>query len=200
MEVREAIESRRSIRKYRDKPVSQEVIRELIDAARLAPSTSNTQSWKFKVVTDLVVRQELRQAAFNQKFIEQAPVVIACCLDLDAFKEKGKKTLQLVLKGAVRPSMEMVLQAARGGPDEDFDAEQLIIDGTINVAIAIEHIVLTAEELGLGTCWVRFFDPERAAETLELPDSLVLLSLLTVGYPDQSPAQRPRKQLEEILI
>lgn len=200
MEVIEAIESRRSIRKYRAEPVSPRDIDRLLEAARRAPSTSNTQSWGFLVVTDPLIRKKLREAANNQKFLERAPVVIACCVDFDSFKEKGKRLMQLVVRGAVRPSLEMILRAARGGEAGEFDAERLVINGAINVSIATEHIVLRAQELGLGTCWVRAFDSGRVSEILDLPGNLALLALLAVGYAGESPSPRPRKQLEDIVI
>lgn len=199
MDVFEAIERRRSIRKYRDESVPREMLDRLIEAARLAPSTSNTQSWKFMVITDRETRRQIRDRAFGQRFIEEAPVVIACFLDLDAFKEKGKQTLRLVMRG-VRPSLEMVLRSVRGGKDKDFDPERVVLNGTINVAIAAEHIVLEATELGLGTCWVRAFDALEVQKILELPEGVIIVSLLTVGYPDQSPSARPRKDVSEITL
>ena len=132
MDVFKAVESRRSIRKYTGEPVPRELIDRLLEAARVAPSTSNTQSWKFKVVTDPRAREKIRDVAYGQKFVAEAPVIIACCLDFDAFKEKGKQTLKLVLRGAVRPSMEMVLRTARGSKDKGFSPERVVINGTIN--------------------------------------------------------------------
>ena len=172
---------------------------QVLEAARIAPSSSNTQSWKFKVVTDPTTRKRLRDIAFGQRFVEEAPVVIACCLDFGAFKERGRQTLKLIVRG-VRPSLEMVLRSVRGSKDKDFDPERVVINGTINVAIAVEHMILQAHSLGLGTCWVRAFDPSAAAEILNLPDDVVIVNLLTLGYPDQKPAARPRKKLEEILL
>lgn len=199
MDVFDAIEKRRSIRKYRDDPVPREMLDRLLEAARLAPSTSNTQSWKFKVITDRETRALIRERAYGQRFVEEAPVVIACCLDLEAFKEKGKQTLRLVMRG-VRPSLEMVLRSVRGGKDKDFDPERVVVNGTINVAIAAEHIVLEATELGLGSCWVRAFDAVEVQKILGLPEGIVIVSLLTIGYPDQSPSARPRKDVSEVTV
>jgi nitroreductase len=200
MDVFQAIGNRRSIREYTDEPVPREIMDRLLEAARVAPSTSNTQSWKFKVVTDPRTREKIGDVAYGQKFVAEAPVIIACCLDFDAFKEKGKQTLNLVLKGAVRPSIEMVLRAARGGSDREFSPERVVINGTINVAIASEHIVLAACALGLGTCWIRAFEAPAVQEILDIPEGVTVVSLLTVGYPAQSPGARPRRGLEEILL
>ncbi len=200
MDLFEAIETRRSVRKYRDEAVPRELIDRVLEAARVAPSTSNTQSWKFDVVTDPETKKQLRGFAYGQKFVEEAPVVIACCLDFEAFAERGKRTLELVLKGKVRPGLEMMLRQVRRSKDKELDPERVIVNGAINVAIATEHMALAATALGLATCWVRAFEAARVEELLEIPETCKVLVLLTLGYPAQSPPARPRKPLEEILI
>lgn len=79
MDVFEAIKSRRSVRAFTDEPVSREEVMKLIDAARWAPSAGNIQPWEFIVVREPKVKQGLAQAALNQTFIEEAPVVIVVC-------------------------------------------------------------------------------------------------------------------------
>ena len=200
MEVFEAIEARRSIRSYRDEPVPRDILDKILEAGRIAPSSSNVQSWKFKVVTDAATRKQLRELAFGQKFVEQAPVVIACCLDMEAFKERGKRSLELMIRGKVRPNLEMILRSARGSRNTEFDEERVVINGAINVAIATENMVLAATALGLGTCWVRAFNAPAVERLLDVPEGLRVLALLPLGYPDESPPPRPRKSIEEILI
>ena len=200
MDLFEAIEARRSVRKYRDEPVPRELIDRVLEAARVAPSTSNTQSWKFDIITEPETKKKLRELAYGQKFVEEAPVVIACCLDFEAFAERGKRTLELVLKGKVRPSLEMMLRSVRGGRDKELEGERVIVNGAINVAIATEHMALAATALGLGTCWVRAFEAAPVEELLGIPEGCKVLVLLTLGYPAQSPPARPRKPLPDILI
>ena len=79
MEVREAIVKRRSHRKYQQRPIPEEVLSSLLDAVRLAPSGGNRQPWRFIVVTDAELRQQLVAACHNQQFIAEAPVVIIAC-------------------------------------------------------------------------------------------------------------------------
>jgi len=83
MNVYETIEKRRSIRKYKNRPVEQEKLDRILEAARLAPSASNRQEWRFVVVRDPAVRKSLMGAASNQAFVAEAPVVIACCAETD---------------------------------------------------------------------------------------------------------------------
>ena len=195
MDLFEAIEARRSIRKYTGEPVPDELLEKVLKAARVAPSTSNTQSWKFRVVTDAGTRKKLKELAFGQKFVEEAPVVIACCLDFEAFADRGKRTLELVLKGRVRPSLEMMLRSVRGGRDKEFDPERVIVNGAINVSIAVEHMALAATALGLGTCWVRAFEAAKVEELLGHPGDLQgagdadarLPGPVSAGAPPQNP-------------
>lgn len=83
MDILEAIRKRRSIRNYKDLDVEKEKISKILEAARLAPSASNRQEWRFVVVKDREKRKKLAEAAKNQKFVEEAPVVIACCAETD---------------------------------------------------------------------------------------------------------------------
>jgi len=77
MELKEAIRKRQSVRDYEDKPVPEEKLRNVLEAARLAPSANNRQPWKFVVVKERKQRQELTRAANGQTFIGEAPIIIA---------------------------------------------------------------------------------------------------------------------------
>lgn len=79
MEVSEAIKARRSVRAYQDRPVGEKELERVLEAARLAPSASNRQEWKFVVVRDKRLRQQLADTAHGQDFVGQAPVVIVAC-------------------------------------------------------------------------------------------------------------------------
>ncbi|MHB8780982.1 MAG: nitroreductase family protein [Candidatus Geothermincolia bacterium] len=199
MDVFEAIESRRSIRRFLPDPVSPAAVSVLLEAARLAPSASNLQTWRFRLVEDERLRRTLREHALNQRFIEEAPLVIVCCADMHAFKDRLKRTLDLVTRGRLRPSLEMALRLARA-PREGQEAEdRQVINAAVNVAIAVQNMVLAAVELGLGTCWVRAFNQEAVAETLRLPPGVIPLFLLPVGYPAERPRPRSRKSVEDIM-
>jgi nitroreductase len=84
MNVYEAIAARKSVRAYLDKDVPEDVLERLLGAARLAPSASNRQEWRFVVVRDPAARKKLAAAAKNQRFVGEAPVVLACCAETDS--------------------------------------------------------------------------------------------------------------------
>jgi nitroreductase len=83
MDVYEAISRRKSVRAFREREIPGEVISRLFGAARLAPSASNRQEWRFVAVRDPAVRRQLARAARGQKHVAQAGVVLACCAETD---------------------------------------------------------------------------------------------------------------------
>ena len=83
MDIMEAIKARCSVRSYQERPVEEEKLKGILEAARLAPSASNRQEWRFVVVQDKEKRQCLMKAAKNQLFVGEAPIIIACCAETD---------------------------------------------------------------------------------------------------------------------
>ncbi|MFC1703373.1 nitroreductase family protein [Candidatus Omnitrophota bacterium] len=83
MDVMDAIKQRRSVRSYLQKPVEKEKLKRILEAAGLAPSAGNRQEWRFIVVLDRATRERLMEAAKNQPFVGEAPVVIAACAKTD---------------------------------------------------------------------------------------------------------------------
>ncbi len=83
MDVYQAIKLRKSVRKYLDKPVPEEIVRKVLEAGRLAPSAKNFQEWRFVVVRDRKTREALWRESSQQEFVKEAPVVIACCAETD---------------------------------------------------------------------------------------------------------------------
>jgi len=78
--------------------------------------------------------------------------------------------------------------------DREISPKWCVVDTTI----AMEHMVLVATDLGYGTCWIGAFDEGKVRELLKIPDRYVVVALLTIGVPDESPPPRPRKSLREI--
>ena len=69
----------------------------------------------------------------------------------------------------------------------------------VDVAIAMDHLILAAADLGLGTCWVGAFNPEEARKVLKIPDELEPIAFTPLGYPDDQPRDKIRKPIEEII-
>jgi nitroreductase len=201
LDVFEAIKKRKSIRKFKAIPLSHQQIDRLVEAARLAPSGSNVQPWRFVIVKDAGLKSRLKDACFNQKFIESASIVIVCCGDLLAWREAVEHTRELVDRGDIHLSKKSE-KALMGRAKRAASAQmrQRIPSALLNVAIAVEHIVLEAVELGLGSCWVRLFDEEKVRGVLDLPEHLYVVALLPVGVPDEDPQTRPRLAASSIVV
>ena len=172
MSVIDIIRKRQSVRKYQDRPVEEEKLQLILEAARLAPSSSNSQPWHFIAVKDKELKAKLLHAvpmgvAAINKFIEEAPVVIVGC---------------------VTPSFFQKVSSI-------FGRENHFID----VSIAMEHMVLVAEELGLGTCWIGWFDEGKVKKLLNVPRGAKVVAMLSLGYPKEGGTHATtRKPPEEI--
>ena len=205
--VAEAIRERRSIRKFRSDPVPEEVIYQILEAAWLAPSGTNRQPWRFIVVTDAAERAKLRQMCWDQAFIEEAPVVFVCCADLTAYsRDVTKKRYQQFVDYGIAETLSGDL----AGPDfweTQFKQEEkqglgaFLTQVVSNTFIAVEHMVLMATALGLGTCWVAAIsDMDEMRSHFGLSPTTVVAAILPLGYPKVVPPPRPRLEVSEILL
>jgi nitroreductase len=198
--TKEAIEKRRSIRKFKPDPIPEEHISALLDSARLAPSGSNSQPWRFKIVRDRETRSALAQASHKQSFIAEAPIVFVCCIDLKSFVDGTVSGVQdLGRIGAVEDRIVKII-AHRTERYTPVDIEELTPRIALNLAIAVEHIVLRALDFGLGSCWIRLFDEKAIKTIFGWGQNIHVVALLPVGYPAESPPPRRRLKIAEILI
>jgi nitroreductase len=198
--TQEAIFRRRSIRKFKPDPVPDECITALLECARLAPSGCNAQPWRFKVVRDGEEKLGLAEAAHNQLFIAEAPVVLVCCADVQGYLDGSVSGIQdLGRIGAVEDRVVKVLVRSIEQM-KNYTVEQLGARIAASVAIAVEHMVLRALDFGLGTCWVRFLDGEKIKKIFGWGESIYVVALLPVGYPAEAPAARKRLSPEALLI
>jgi nitroreductase len=204
--VWEAIKIRRSIRKCAPDDVPEDMVTQMLEAARLAPSGSNRQPWRFLVVRDREIRKQLRRICLGQRFIEEAPVVIVCFGDFEGYSATARKKRR-------QEFMDSGVMSTTSGrfADPKFIAyidslpvpprEQLVTPVVANTYIAIEHLVLMATALGLSTCWVGAFDPTEINRLFGLGDTLLPVAVIPVGYvAGEIPPPRPRLRLEEILV
>lgn len=159
MNAIEVIKTRRSIRKYKNQEVPREIIMDILDCARLAPSGYNNQPWHFVVVTDQELKVKLSQLAKYGRFIKDAYAMIGvfCWKDAACFFEDG--------------------------------------------CAATVNILLAAWSYGLGTCWINSYKKEHSEEVkalLKCPESYELISMISLGYPDETPVVK-KKELKELV-
>jgi nitroreductase len=175
MELLKAVSERRSIRKYRRDPVPDEIILEILEAARCSPSWANTQVSRFIVVKDQQIKEQLSSTLPQRNPAREAIIEAPCVICLFA-----KKGLSGFSKGT---------PATDKGDWFMFDA-----------GIAMEHIVLTAWSFGLGTVHVGMFDAKKAQEFLKIPEEYSVVEITPLGYFDESPKPTPRRPLNESVF
>jgi nitroreductase len=197
MELSDVIALRRSIRKFKQEDISADTVRLLLDAARLAPSGSNIQPARFIVAQSPVAKEALGQFT-PYKFIVKASVVFICCADLTTISSRDKRVGELLEAGAFDGVEVNFDNHAPYSTVMDTEAAKAYL--AMNVAIAVEHIVLRAVDLGLGSCWLGRFDRDKLKEYLQLDENIYPVVLLPVGYPDQTPKARPRFDLEKLVL
>jgi len=206
MDLFDAIKGRKSIRRFKQTPVPDEIINKILDAGRLAPSANNTQPWKFIVIKDREVlknmaaavrdmvdrmipfaeseKQAQRLAAYKgtyYTFFENAPVVLAVCVEgYDAGTDQ--------------------LLARMGYAPEDIKRLRPL-PGLQSVSAAIEHMLLAIHALGYGSCWMTgpLVAQEAFGKLLGYGKETFIAALLPIGLPDEDPPSRSRKPLDEIV-
>ncbi len=206
MDFLDVINTRKTIRKYEDFNPPIEDIKRIIDSARLAPSATNTQNWKFIAIIDEGVKQKMLNVLEN-KYDE-----IASWKESEPIKNKILfyrnystffASAPVVIAAVLYPKESYIsdLYRAHGVTEEEFQ-EARPDSSLLSIGGAIENMSLTSHYLGYGTCWM--CAPMVAArefrKILNLEEDAKIVSLLTLGKPvEPSPAQPKKKSLEEIM-
>ena len=170
MDILEIIKKRRSIREFEDRAVPEEVMDDLVEALRWAPSAGNLQSRFFYFVLNPALREELAEAAYAQDFIARAPLVVVACADRRIAHTYGRRGMELYM-----------IQDA---------------------SASAQNLLLAAHARGLGAVWVGSFDEERVRFLLDIPDDLLPVALVPIGWPAERPLPRsrfPRDQMVKVL-
>ena len=180
MELFEAIKTRRSIRRFQDKPVEDGKLQKIFEAMQQAPSWANMQCWRFIIVKDPETKKKISEYSYvekifapmgykanpSQKGLSEAPVVLIACAD---------------------PSQSGQIRGQ----------EYYLTD----IGIASQNLMLAARAEGLGTVMVGLYDEDKIRELLTVPDSIRVVGLFPLGYPrDEKKEGPPRKPLEEIVF
>lgn len=199
MDFFEALRNRRSIREFSDERISGKDIETCLEAARLAPSATNCQPWRFLVARDPEVRAALAEAGFNQPCLKQAPVITVLLGDRGVYKKRLRRAKELADVGALNKETLATLETKyQEKPERSREADDAFI--RINCMIAGEHYVLAAAALELGCCWIGMFDAEKVGEILKLDSKYNFpIALFPTGKPkDGIPEPRPRYGLSDI--
>jgi len=164
MEFSELIARRYSVRAYKPDPVEDDKLRQVLEAARLAPTAANRQSFQLIVIRTAGKQAELKRLYQREWFLQAPLIICVCALPSQAWARRDGKNYA------------------------DVDA-----------TIAMDHLILAATNLGLGTCWVAAFDPQAAREILQLPEGVEPIAFTPLGYPADQLGPKERKPLSELV-
>lgn len=195
MSVLHEIEARRSIRSYQSRSLPRPVLEEILEAARLAPSSQNRQPWKFVVFGGEQKARFLDAMAVGLERESRGDSL----RPLSAGRIAGaQRTLEIMRQASV---VVAVVNPEGGEPFDAVGGEAHVAEllDTVSVGAAVENMLLQAQALGVGSLWIgfTFFAYPELTAALGWPGQL--LSAVALGYADEAPAPRPRKALEEIV-
>ena len=169
----------RTIRKYSDRNISSELLTQLLEAACRTSNTGNMQAYSIVVTTDEKIKRELAPAHFNQPMITQAPVVLTFCADFNR-----------VTKWCEQRKAE-----------PGYDNFQSFISSAIDTLLAAQTFCIAAESVGLGICYLgtTTYNAQEIISALKLPKLVVPITTITLGYPEEIPAQTDRLPLQSVV-
>lgn len=170
MYLEEAIKKRQAVREYLEKDVPDDLITKILELANLSPSAGNLQARRVIIVKDLSLREKLKATCSGLGRFSIAPPVILVICSV--------------------PEESAIKYADRG---RNLYALQ---DATIFAS----YIQLCAVSVGLASCWVGSFKEEEVSEMLSLPENIIPVALIPVGYTEEEPREKSRKTLEELVI
>ena len=177
MDFMECVRNRRSIRKYKRKPIPNDVIERVISAAMYSPSWKNSQTARYIAVCGAELKNELAENCvmgfeYNRRTIQNAPAVIllTTVANRSGYERDGSFT------------------TSKGTHWESFDA-----------GIAAQTLCLAAHAEGLGTVILGIFDEEKALKAANIPQGQKISAMIAMGYPDEAPSMPKRRDLIELL-
>ena len=182
MDLDNAIISRKSVRKYLDKDISDDIVEKLIESARLAPSAKNRQPWRYMIVRG-EVKNNIADIMTHQLTKEKTNLSDRYC------PNNSVNTTALAIKQA--PILILVFR----NKDDNW-----IIGDTLSIGASIEHICLKATDLGLGSLWIRdtVFSKNEISDYVGKKD-MELVCAIAIGYSNDISNSPKKKNLNEIM-
>lgn len=173
------LDNRRSIRQYADRDVSDQLLHRLLWRAERTQTMGNLQLYSVVITRDAAMKQRLAPAHFNQPMVTSAPVVLTFCADF-------RRTTQWALARKANPGYNNLLS---------------FLNAATDALLYTQTFCNLAEEEGLGYCFLgtTVYQPQRIIATLELPQLVMPIATITLGWPAENPPQSDRLPLEAII-
>ncbi|MDR1864820.1 MAG: nitroreductase family protein [Bacteroidales bacterium] len=177
--IREQIAAHRSIRQYLPDPVAEDTLREILEAGTCASNTGNMQVYSMVVTRDESLRKQLWEVHFRQNMVLQAPVLITFCADVHRFSRwcEARNT---------QPAYHNLLWFCNASTD---------------AVLASQNVALAAESFGLGVCYLgtAVYNAGRIIDILQLPEGVIPVTAMVMGYPDEQPPLTGRLPAEAVI-
>ena len=175
----ETVKNRRSIRKYAGKPVDEELLRRLLEVSERTQTMGNMQLYSVVVTRSEEVKKRLAPAHFNQPMVTQAPVILTICADFN-------RTVKWAEQRKAQPGYDNFLS---------------FLNAATDALLFTQTFCNLAEAEGLGICYLgtTIYNPDQIVEILQLPELVMPVATITVGYPDECPSQVDRLPVQGLL-
>ena len=179
LNIKEQIARHRSVRKYQLKAIPEDILRQILEAGICASNTGNMQMYSMIVTKGETLKQQLWEVHFRQDMVLQAPVLITFCADVNRFNKWCR------LRKA-EPGYNNLLWLCNAG---------------IDAVLAAQNVALAAESFGLGICYLgtTTYNADRIIDILKLPEGVVPITTLAIGYPDGETSLTGRLPLEAVV-
>lgn len=169
----------RSIRKYKNTPISETDLQEILEAGIRASNTGNMQVYSIIVTRDEEMKKKLAPTHFNQPMVTQAPVLLTFCADINRFNK----------------------WCINRKADPGYDNFLWFTNASIDAMLAAQNCCIAAESKGLGICYLgtTTYTADKIIEILNLPKGVIPITAVVMGYPDQNPSLTDRLPIEAVV-
>ena len=196
MNFPELIRSRRSVRRYQDRPIPRALLVELLEVAKWSPSAHNRQPWRFALITTADVQHGLAGAMGDRLRQDLS----ADGVPPDAVEKDANRSYARITGAAALICLCLSMEDMDTYPDEkrSHNEHMMAVQST---AMAGQTLLLAAHQAGLGACWMcaPLFCPDVVRDTLNLPDDWEPQALIALGYPAEE-RERERRPVEEVIL
>lgn len=198
MDLTGIIKSRRSIRRFKDKPIPREILYSILDVARWAPSAHNAQPWRCIIIEDPLVKTELAR--------EMGEAWLSDMLKDGVPRDKAEEIIRIenwekIAKSPIVLIVCLTMENMHQYPDKRRRKAEYLM-AVQSVAAFIQNLLLAAHWRGLGACWIcaPLFCQAAVKRALRLPREIEPQAMIIMGYPDENPNPPPRRNVEEFCL
>ena len=185
MDTFDAIKKRRSIKSFdNNHKMTKNEITKILESAILSPTSYNIQNWRFVIVTNQGLRDELSELSHGQKQVSEASLVIILCADLNSWNKDPQRYWKNIPEVPRNALVDSLKNSYREKPQQQRD------EAMRSCGMAAQTIMLAAKSMGYDTCPMKGFDYEKVGKLVKLPDDHVIVMMVVVGKATKQASPR----------